>query len=89
MPQPLRGKPLPINSALNASRTKLGLELPIWIAIVFVCFLVYLAGFHTAPALVFPLCVAGAWLTVRKQPKMAKLWQLGLRQEAMYDPRKR
>ena len=89
MPQAPRGKPLPINSALNASRTKLGLELPYWIAIVSVSILVFLAGFHLLSPLAFALFAGGAWLATRKNPKLVKLWWLSWQQKAMYDPRKR
>ena len=89
MAQPLRGKPLPINSVLNASRTKLGLELPFWIAIVSVSVLVFLAGFHALSPLAFALLAVAAWLTTRRNPKLVRLWFLGWRQKAMYDPRKR
>ncbi len=80
---------MPINSALNASRTKLGLELPLWIAVLFASILVFLAGFHALSPLAFALFASGAWLASRNNPKMARLWWLGLRQKAMYDPRKR
>ena len=41
-----RGEPLPINQALNRPRAKLGLDLSAWMAIVFVCVTVFLAGFR-------------------------------------------
>ena len=41
-----RGEPLPINQALNRSRTKLGLELSAWMVIVFVSITVFLVGFR-------------------------------------------
>jgi hypothetical protein len=31
---------------------------------------------------------AGAWLIVRKHPKMFQLWGLSLSQKSYYDPRK-
>jgi hypothetical protein len=37
----------------------------------------------------FPLLAAGAWLAVRKHPKMFELWGLSLSQRSYYDPRKR
>jgi hypothetical protein len=36
----------------------------------------------------FPMMLGGAWLTVRKNPKMFQLWGLSLSQKAYYDPRK-
>ena len=72
---------MPINSALNASRTKLGLELPLWIAVVSASILVFLAGFHAVSPLAFALFAAGAWLASRKNPKMAQLWWFCIRQQ--------
>ena len=83
-----RGEPLPINQAMNRSRAKLGLELSTWLVIVFVSITVFLAGFRVVTLLTFPALVAGAWLTVRKHPKMFQLWGHSLKQKAYYDPRK-
>ena len=83
-----RGEPLPINGALNRSRTKLGLELSAWMSIVFVTVTVFLAGFKWLAIFAFPALLLGAWLVVRKHPKMFQLWALSLRQKSYYDPRK-
>lgn len=83
-----RGEPLPINQALNRPRAKLGLELSTWMAIVFVSVTVFLVGFRLPAIIAFPTLVAGAWMAVRKHPKMFQLWGLSLKQKAYYDPRK-
>ncbi len=83
-----RGEPLPINQALNRPRSKLGLELSAWMAIVFVSTTVFLVGFRLLAMVAFPTLVACAWLTVRKHPKMFELWGLSLSQKPYYDPRK-
>jgi hypothetical protein len=83
-----RGKPLPINQAMNKSRAKLGLELSAWMAIVFVSVMVFLVGFRMIAILSFPFLTVGAWLTVRKHPKMFQLWGHSLLQKSYYDPRK-
>ena len=83
-----RGEPLPINQALNRPRAKLGLDLSAWMAIVFVCVTVFLVGFRLVAVLAFPTLAAGAWLIVRKHPKMFELWGLSLSQKSYYDPRK-
>ena len=83
-----RGEPLPINQALNRPRAKLGLELSTWMVIVFVTVTVFLAGFRLLAILSFPTLAGGAWLIVRKHPKMFQLWGLGLNQKSYYDPRK-
>ena len=83
-----RGEPLPINQAMNRSRAKLGLELPAWMAIVFVSIAVFLVGFRVMAVISFPIMVAAAWLTVRKHPKMFTLWGHSLYQKSYYDPRK-
>ena len=83
-----RGEPLPINQALNRPRAKLGLDLSTWMVIVFVTVTVFLAGFRFLAILRFPTLVGGAWLTVRKHPKMFQLWGLSLNQKSYYDPRK-
>ncbi len=36
----------------------------------------------------FPTLAVGAWLTIRKHPKMFQLWGLSLGQKSYYDPRK-
>jgi hypothetical protein len=38
--------------------------------------------------LAFPTLAIGAWLIVRKHPKMFQLWGLSLSQKSYYDPRK-
>src|SRR5579875_1916987 len=87
--QPIpRGEPLPINQALNRPRAKLGLDLTAWMAIVFVCVTVFLVGFRLLAMLAFPTLAVGAWLIVRKHPKMFQLWGLSLSQKSYYDPRK-
>ena len=83
-----RGEPLPINQALNRPRAKLGLELPAWMAIVGATVTAFLAGFRMLAILSFPTTAAGAWLIVRKHPKMFQLWGLSLKQKSYYDPRK-
>ena len=83
-----RGEPSPINQALNRPRAKLGLDLSAWMAIVFVCVTVFLVGFRMLAILSFPTLAGGAWLIVRKHPKMFQLWGLSLGQNGYYDPRK-
>jgi type IV secretory pathway VirB3-like protein len=83
-----RGAPLPINGALNRSRTKLGLELGTWMVIVFVSITVFLVGFHMLAIASFPVLVMAAWFIVRKHPKMFQLWGHSLQQKSYYDPRK-
>jgi type IV secretory pathway VirB3-like protein len=83
-----RGEPQPINRALNRPRAKLGLELSTWMVIVFVTVAVFLVGFRLLAILSFPTLAVGAWLVVRKHPKMFQLWGLGLSQKSYYDPRK-
>jgi hypothetical protein len=83
-----RGEPLPINQAMNRSRAKLGLELPTWLIIVFFSITAFLAGLRMIAILSFPVLVAGAWITVRKHPKMFQLWGHSLYQKSYYDPRK-
>ena len=84
-----RGEPSPINGAMNRSRAKLGLELPTWMCIAFVSIAAFLAGFRTVAMVSFPTLAFGAWLVVRKHPKMFQLWGLSLNQKSYYDPRKR
>jgi type IV secretory pathway VirB3-like protein len=84
-----RGEQLPINQALNRPRAKLGLDLSAWMAIVFVTVTVFLVGFRMLAILSFPTLAGGAWLIVRKHPKMFQLWGLSLSQKSYYDPRKR
>jgi type IV secretory pathway VirB3-like protein len=83
-----RGEPLLINAALNRPRAKLGLDLSAWMAIVFVTVTVFLVGFRMLAILSFPTMAIGAWLIVRKHPKMFELWGLSLTQKSYYDPRK-
>jgi type IV secretory pathway VirB3-like protein len=83
-----RGEPLPINQALNRPRAKLGLDLSTWMAIVFVTVTVFLAGFRMLAIWSFPMLSLGAWLVVRKHPKMFQLYGLSLTQKPYYDPRK-
>src|ERR1700753_259216 len=83
-----RGEPSPINQALNRPRARLGLDLSAWMAIVFVCVTVFLVGFRLLAMLAFPTLAVGAWLIVRKHPKMFQLWGLSLNQKSYYDPRK-
>jgi len=83
-----RGEPQAINQALNRPRAKLGLDLTAWMAILFVCIAVFLAGFRLLAMMAFPALVASAWLIIRKHPKMFQLWGLSLSQKSYYDPRK-
>ena len=83
-----RGEPLPINQAMNRSRAKLGLELSTWMVIAFVSIAVFLAGLRMIAVFSFPMLATGAWLIVRKHPKMFQLWGLSLNQKSYYDPRK-
>ncbi len=83
-----RGEPLPINQAMNRSRAKLGLELSTWMVIAFVSIAVFLVGFRAVAVLTFPSLALGAWLIVRRHPKMFQLWGLSLKQKSYYDPRK-
>ena len=57
-------------------------------AIVFVTVTVFLVGFRMIAIFSFPMMAAGAWLTVRRHPKMFQLWGLSLSQKSYYDPRK-
>ena len=83
-----RGEPLPINQALNRPRAKLGLDLSTWMVIVFVTVTVFLVGFRMLAIWSFPMLSLGAWLVVRKHPKMFQLYGLSLTQKPYYDPRK-
>jgi len=83
-----RGTPLPINQALNRSRTKLGLELPVWFGITFISIMAFLAGFRLIAILSFPTMAIAAWFIVRKHPKMFTLWGHSFKQKSYYDPRK-
>ncbi len=83
-----RGEPLPVNQAMNRSRAKLGLDLPTWLVIAFVSTAVFLVGFRMIAVLSFLMLTLGAWLIVRKHPKMFQLWGLSLNQKSYYDPRK-
>ena len=88
MPMTKRGEPLPINQALNRSRAKLGLDLSTWMVIVFVTITVFLVGFRMLALLSFPMLAGGAWMIVRKHPKMFHIYGLSLSQKPYYDPRK-
>jgi type IV secretory pathway VirB3-like protein len=83
-----RGEPQAINQALNRPRAKLGLDLTAWMAIAFVCIAVFLVGFRLLAMMAFPSLAIGAWLIIRKHPKMFQLWGLSLNQKSYYDPRK-
>lgn len=83
-----RGEPLPINQALNRPRAKLGLDLSTWMVIVFVSVTAFLFGFRLLAILSFPMLAAGAWLVVRKHPKMFHIYGLRFSQHDYYDPRK-
>ncbi len=83
-----RGEPLPINQAMNRPRAKLGLDLSTWMAIVFVNVTVFLVGFRLLAMISSPTMAVGAWLIVRKHPKMFQLWGLSLNQKSYYDLRK-
>ena len=83
-----RGEPLSINQALNKPRTKLGLDVPTWMSILFVSATVFLAGAKITAILIFLALILGAWIVARKHPKMFQLWFLRWRQKAYYDPRK-
>ena len=83
-----RGEPLPINQAMNRPRAKLGLDLSTWMAIVFVNVTVFLVGFRLLAMVSLPMMAVGAWLIIRKHPKMFQLWGLSLNQKSYYDPRK-
>ena len=83
-----RGTPVPINGALNRSRTKLGLELGTWMVIVFVSITVFLVGYRFTALATFPTLVGAAWLITRRHPKMFQLWGQSLQQKSYYDPRK-
>jgi type IV secretory pathway VirB3-like protein len=83
-----RGEPQAINQALNRPRAKLGLDLPAWMAIIFVCVAVFLVGFRFLAIIAFPALAVGAWFIIRKHPKMFQIWGLSLSQKSYYDPRK-
>ena len=83
-----RGEPLTINQALNKPRTKLGLDVPTWMSILFVSATVFLAGARITAILIFLALVIAAWTIARKHPKMFQLWILRWQQKAYYDPRK-
>lgn len=77
-----RGVPLPINQAMNRSRTKLGLELPVWMGIAFISIAAFLVGLRILAILSFPALVAAAGLITRKHPKMFQLWAHSLTQSS-------
>jgi hypothetical protein len=78
---------LPINSALNKPRTKLGLELSTWMSITLVSVAVFIVGLRLVAILMFAALTGAAWVIARKHPKMFHLWILRWRQKAYYDPR--
>lgn len=82
-----RGEPLEINSAMNDSRTKLGLDLTAWAIIVFISIVIFLVGFHVFALISFPTLSFTIWLILRKHPKYFQLWVLRWEQKAYYDPR--
>jgi hypothetical protein len=49
---------------------------------------VFLAGFKWLAIFAFPALLIGAWLVIRKHPRMFQLWTLSLKQKSDYDPRK-
>ena len=83
-----RGEPLSINPALNKPRTKLGLDVPTWMSILFVSATVFLIGARITAILMFLALTLAAWVIARKHPKMFQLWFFRWRQKAYYDPRK-
>ncbi len=83
-----RGEPQAINQALNRPRAELRLDLTAWMAISFVWVAVFLVGFRLLAMMAFPTLAVGAWLIIRKHPKMFQLWGLSLSQKSYYDPRK-
>jgi len=88
MPMTKRGEPLAISKALNRPRTMLGLDLSTWMVTVFVAITVFLVGFRMLALFSFPMLAGGAWLIVRKHPKMFHIYGLSLSQKPYYDPRK-
>jgi hypothetical protein len=66
----------------------LGLDLTAWMVIVFMTITVFLVGFRMLAILSFPMLTGGAWMIVRKHPKMFQLWGLSFTQRSYYDPRK-
>jgi hypothetical protein len=56
--------------------------------IVFMTITVFLVGFRMLAILSFPMLTGGAWMIVRKHPKMFQLWGLSFTQRSYYDPRK-
>ena len=83
-----RGEPLAINQALNKSRQKLGLSLPIWMGIVIASLMDLLLRFFLLSIVMFIAITAICWMIVRKHPKMFQLWGLSWTQKSYYDPRK-
>ena len=73
---------------LSQPRGQPQLDLSAWMAIVFVCVTVFLVGFRVVALIAFPSLAIGAWVIVRKHPKMFELWGLSLSQRSYYDPRK-
>ncbi len=83
-----RGEPLPINRALNKSRTKLGLTLPMWLGVSIVSIVALLLHLYLVSLISFLVVTSTCWLIVRQHPKMFQLWGLSLYQKSHYDPRK-
>jgi hypothetical protein len=84
-----RGEPLPINQALNKSRTKLGLTLPMWMGVSIVSIVALLLHFYFVSLISFVAVASTCWLIVRQHPRMFELWGLSLLQASHYDPRKK
>ena len=84
-----RGEPLPINRALNKSRTKLGLTLPMWMGVSIVSIVALLLHLYFVSLLSFVVVTSTCWFIVRQHPRMFQLWGLSLLQKSHYDPRKK
>jgi type IV secretory pathway VirB3-like protein len=84
--QKRRGKLIEINSALNKSTTKFGIEYRLLGACLFVSIAVFLFASKVLACLLLPSLLAAANLLTRKEPKMCRLWLLSFRQGSFYDP---
>ncbi len=84
-----RGEPLAINQALNKSRQRLGLSLPIWMGIVIMSLLALLLRYFVLSILIFISITVVCSVIISKHPKMFQLWGLSFTQMSYYDPRKR
>ena len=82
------GRAVTNQPSAESAEGQVGLDLSAWMAIVFVCVTVFLVGFRVVALIAFPSLAIGAWLVVRKHPKMFELWGLSLSQRSYYDPRK-